>query len=126
MYEVASPSNASEFRFSVSRRGTALKLLSFFAEPPCSNGRSTEALLLAADRPWRLPIAGDGSFSGMYVVSPALLNAFVTTEEYSLSGRFARRGKSARVVFRVRQVGEGGTVCDTGDRHATARRWCHS
>ena len=45
------------------------------------------------------------------------------SEEYRLSGRFIRRGKAARLVIRIRQVGEGGTICETGDLRITARRF---
>ena len=50
------------------------------------------------------------------------LDEFTAGEEFWLSGTFTRRGKAARVVVRARKVGEGGTVCDTGDRHITLKR----
>jgi len=50
------------------------------------------------------------------------LDEFTASEEFWLSGTFIRRGKAARVVVRARKVGEGGTVCDTGDRHLTLKR----
>jgi len=116
-------SGAKTVNFTVSRRGATLKDVFILVAPlPCSNGRSGGAFLLDLEHPWRLPIARDGSFSGVHAADREFLDPFAVSEDYSLSGSFTRGGRAARLVFRVRQVGEGGTVCDSGDRRVTARR----
>ena len=117
--------SANDVYFTVSRSGQTLKLSDLVVdETPCTNGRSayvSELLTL----PTRLRVASDGSFSGTFAVAQANLEAFTASHEYSLSGVFTRRGKAARVVVRSREVGEGGTVCDSGDRRLTLRRTRH-
>jgi hypothetical protein len=95
-----------------------------FQEVPCSNGRTVLSSYLTQEPPWRLRVAPDGSFSGTFAVTQEDLkfSPFTASEEYWLSGTFIRHGKAARVVVRARQVGEGGTVCDTGERRVTLRR----
>jgi hypothetical protein len=114
--------SSNDVYFAVSRSGRTLKLSDLVVdETPCTNGRSayvSELLTL----PTQLRVASDGSFSGTFAVPQADLEAFTASHEYSLSGVFTRRGKAARVVVRSREVGEGGTVCDSGDRRLTLRR----
>ena len=74
-------------------------------------------------QPARVPIGPDGSFATAFAEPEPDLHPFAIREEYSLSGRFIRRGRAVRLVIRIRQVGEGGTVCDTGDLHMTAKRY---
>ena len=74
-------------------------------------------------QPARVPIGPDGSFATAFAEPEPDLHPFAIREEYSLSGRFIRRGRAVRLVIRIRQVGEGGTVCDTGDLHITAKRY---
>ena len=71
--------------------------------------------------PWRLRVAPDGSFSGTFAVSQEYLELF-TASRSTGSGTFIRHGKAAQVVARARKVGEGGTVCDSGDRRVILRR----
>ena len=109
--------------FSVSRGGRTLReIFVDFQEVPCSNGRTVLSSYLTQDPPWRLRVAPDGSFAGTFAVAQEDLESFTASEEYWLAGSFIRRGKAARVVVRARQVGEGGTVCDTGERRVTVRR----
>ena len=110
----------------VSRRGgavTSVEILLFYG---CSNGRDgLESFnwFRGPGRPARVPIGRDGSFSAMFTSTQVEnLNPFLVSEEYWLSGRFTRGGKAARLVVRGRLVGEGGTVCDTGELRVTARR----
>jgi len=118
--------SANEVSFAVSRSGRTLKLIDLDVdEMPCTNGRSTFVGELVTFPTQRLRVASDGSFSGTFAVAPGYLEVFTASEEYSLSGVFIRRGKAARVVVRSRQVGEGGTVCDSGDRRLTLRRTRH-
>ena len=108
--------------FEVSRSGRTLKNISLDVdEMPCTNGRSA-FVSESPTLPTRLRVAPDGSFSGTFVVAQTDLEVLTASEEYWLSGVFIRRGKAARVVVRSRQVGEGGTVCDSGDRRLTLRR----
>jgi hypothetical protein len=108
--------------FTVSRRGTTLKYPTIDLATRCTNGREGIASLFDDPPSWRLPISRAGSFAGTYRVGDQWLEPFVASEEYSLSGSFTRRGRAARLLLRARQVGEGGTVCDSGDRRGTARR----
>ena len=108
--------------FRVSRSGRTVRDVFMLIELSCSNGRRGFATLLDVDRPWRLRVARDGTFAGTFAASEEFLDPFATSEAYSLSGAFARRGRLARLVFRARHVGEAGTVCDTGERRVTARR----
>jgi hypothetical protein len=115
----------TDVQLQVGPGGKLIKRIFLLITLPCTNGRVGSALLRwppRAERPARLPIARDGSFSGTLTGRQELLNPFLASEEYWLSGRFIRRGKAARLVVRARHVGEGGTVCDTGDRRVTARR----
>jgi hypothetical protein len=115
----------TDVQLQVGPGGKLIKRIFLLITLPCTNGRVGSALLRwppRAERPARLPIARDGSFSGTLTGRQELLNPFLASEEYWLSGRFTRRGKAARLVVRARHVGEGGTVCDTGDRRVTARR----
>jgi hypothetical protein len=93
-------------------------------EMTCSNGLVASSGLddFGLGPPWRLRVARDGSFSGTFAVPQEELELFAVSEEYWLSGTFIRRGKAARIVVRAREVGEGGTGCDSGDRHITVRR----
>jgi hypothetical protein len=112
---------ALDVGFTVSRSGRTLKRVGVVTdEVTCSNGRNTSFLF--EGWPWRLRVARDGSFSGAFALPQEALLQFTVSEETWLSGTFIRRGKAARVVVRARSVGEGGTVCDTGDRHITLRR----
>ena len=110
--------------FTVSRSGRTLRDIFMDFEMRCSNGRTgfSQFEELDAESSWRLHVARDGSFSGMAAAPQEDLDEFTASEEFWLSGTFIRRGKAARVVVRARKVGEGGTVCDTGDRHLTLKR----
>ena len=117
-------SDTAEVHLEVSRRGRSLADVSLFLFMRCSNGVEHLGSLLwtpGLESPRRVPIARDGSFSAVFAETE-FPNPFAVSEEYWLSGRFVRSGKAARLVVRTRHVGEGGTVCDTGDRRATARR----
>jgi hypothetical protein len=122
--EYAHQSERTEVIFRVSRNGKRLKEIFLALTMRCSNGREGVALFLGIEQDPlpKVRIARDGSFAGMFTVDEDWLDPFAVSDEYWLSGRFIRRGKAARLVVRSRQVGEGGTVCDTGDRHAKARR----
>ena len=90
---------------------------------PCSNGREGFAIFIGLGvKPPQLPIARDGSFSGAFAAGEEPLDPFVVSEQFWLSGRVSRRGKTARVTLRAQQVGEAGTVCDSRARTVTARR----
>jgi hypothetical protein len=108
--------------FTVSRRGTRLTEVDLYlGELPCSNGRKAFGQYQwsrGERRPAHVSIARDGTFSAMFVEPHP--HPFAVSEEYWLSGRFIRRGRAARVVMRARHVGEGGTICDTGDVRVTA------
>jgi hypothetical protein len=109
----------------VSRRGGAFTYAEIVLFYECSNGREGLESFIWSRRPGpaQVPIGRDGSFSAMLTSTQVEnLNPFLVSEEYWLSGRFTRRGKAARLVVRGRLVGEGGTVCDTGDLRVTARR----
>ena len=123
-YEYDSVRTITSANFRVSRSGKALTDLTLMMWLRCSNGRESAAIFFgfAQERPARLPIARDGTFSGTFAVEQESLQSFSVSEEYWLSGRFIRRGKAARLVVRSRHVGEGGTVCDSSDRRVTARR----
>jgi hypothetical protein len=108
--------------FTVSRSGRTLSDITVELKTPCSNGRTGFFYGPTGDLDWRLRVARDGSFLGTITLPLKDLDEFEVSEEYWLSGRFIRRGKAARVVLRGRKVGEGGTVCDTGDRHFTLKR----
>jgi hypothetical protein len=109
--------------FTVSRSGRKLSDITVQFETPCSNRRTGFLRGPPGDTPWRLRVARDGSFSGTIALAlKDIIDEFTVSEEYWLSGRFIRRGKAARVVVRGRKVGEGGTVCDTGDRVFTLWR----
>lgn len=111
-----------EVRVSRSGKGFADVSIDMFIR--CSNGiQQLGSLLWFAGevKPRRVRIARDGSFSALFD-EPEFPDAFTASEEYWLSGRFIRRGKAARLVVRTRLVGEGGTVCDTGDQRVIARR----
>ena len=121
------PSRATAVYFEVSRGGRTLKEVFLSLEDiPCSNGRSAMGTfgdaVVDQGPPWRLRVAPDGSFSGTFAVSQEYLELFTASEEYWLSGTFIRHGKAAQVVARARKVGEGGTVCDSGDRRVILRR----
>jgi hypothetical protein len=68
-----------------------------------------------------LRVTSTGAFSGRWTARE-LDDPFVASEEFWLSGRFIRGGRAARLTVRTRAVGEGGTVCDSGNRRATANR----
>lgn len=124
-YEAGHGGSATYAHFQVSRRGGALTDISLEIRMPCSNRRDGFGLFEGAIQspPARLVVAHDGSFSGTFALSPdEMLDPFVRTEQYWLSGTFVRHGKAARLTVRGRQVGEGGTVCDSTDRHVTAKR----
>lgn len=108
--------------FTVSRRGRTLTDIFVNLPLPCSNGRKRLGVFFGQGQPAKLPVTRDGNFSGTFALGPKWLDAFAVSDEYWLSGRFTRRGKAARLVIRGRAVGEGGTVCDSGDRRVTARR----
>jgi len=123
-YAHGTPGDDTEVALAVSRGGRSLSDVDIILHMTCSNGRETLGVLLwfaGLTRPARVPIKRDGSFSQRFV-DDENLNPFAVSQEYWLSGRFIRRGRAARVVVRTRHVGEGGTVCDTGDRQVTARR----
>jgi len=114
--------SANDVYFAVSRSGRTLKLIDLNVdEMPCTNGRTAFVSESGALRT-RLRVAPDGSFSVTFVAPQEDLDVFTASQEFWLSGVFIRRGKAARVVVRSRQVGEGGTVCDSGDRRLTLRR----
>ena len=114
--------SANDVYFAVSRTGRTLKNIYLAVdEMLCTNGRSA-FVSESGTLPTRLSVAPDGSFSGTFAVAQEDLDVFTASQEYSLSGVFIRHGKAARVVVRTRQVGEGGTVCDSGDRSLTLRR----
>ena len=108
--------------FTVSRSGRKLSDIAVDFETPCSNGRTGSLFGPPGDTNWRVRVARDGSFSGTIALALKDIDEFTVSEEYWLSGMFIRRGKAARVVVRGRKVGEGGTVCDTGDRDFTLKR----
>jgi hypothetical protein len=114
--------NTTSVSFTVSRRGRTLTDIFVNVPLPCSNGRKRIGLFFGQGQPAKLPVTRDGRFSGTFALGPKWLDAFAVSDEYWLSGRFTRRGKAARLVIRGREVGEGGTVCDSGDRRVTARR----
>src|SRR5215218_6506856 len=64
----------------VSRSGRALAYVFLHMSGPCTNGRDGGGLIVwssdSGDRPARLPIARDGSFSGMLASSLGVLNPF--------------------------------------------------
>jgi hypothetical protein len=117
---------ATEAELKVTRRGKAFSDIELGFSIGCSNGREDFASLQwlsGLERPARVPIRRDGSFSAYFAVAGTdILDPFTVSEEYWLSGRFIRRGRAARLVVRARLVGEGGSVCDSGDRRVTARR----
>jgi hypothetical protein len=131
----ASPTKGATYRYGdfgertmvelqVSRRGRSLAEVDLDLFMRCSNGVEELGSLLwlsGLESPSRVRIARDGRFSAVFA-EPDFPNPFAVSEEYWLSGRFVRRGKAARLVVRTRHVGEGGTVCDTGDRRGTAKR----
>ncbi len=123
-YEYDSLSVITSANFRVSRSGKTLTDVVLTVWMRCSNGREAPGNYFGfqQERLARLPIARDGTFSGTFAVEQEWLQQFSVSEEYWLSGRFIRRGKAARLVVRSRHVGEGGTVCDSGDRRVTARR----
>jgi hypothetical protein len=108
--------------FRVSRRGRTLMDIFVNVPLPCSNGRKRLGLFFGQGQPAKLSVTRDGSFSGTFALGPKWLDAFAVSDEYWFSGTFTRRGKAAGLVIRGREVGEGGTVCDSGDRRVTARR----
>ena len=117
--------SVNDVYFAVSRSGRTLKRIYLEVKGiPCTNGRRA-FVSESGTLPTRLRVAPDGSFSGTFAVAQADLDVFTASHEWSLSGVFTRRGKAARVVLRSREVGEGGTVCDSGDRRLTLRRTRH-
>jgi hypothetical protein len=107
--------------FTVSRRGQKLSQVTETLKIPCSNGR-TAMFDETLQKRWQIRVAGDGSFAGAFAEAQDKLGPFTASEQFWLSGTFIRRGRAAHVVVRARLVGEGGTVCDTGDRHLAMRR----
>jgi hypothetical protein len=123
-YEYQSGSNVSAASFRVSHQGHSLSDVMVTLSTPCSNGREGVGVFFGFLQapPARLQIAPDGSFSGTFSAGEDWLDPFTASEQYSLSGRFIRHGKAARLVVRAQAVGEGGTTCDSGDHRHTAKR----
>jgi hypothetical protein len=69
-----------------------------------------------------MAVSRGGAFSGHFTVSQSLLETFVVSQEVWVSGKFIRRGRAAKITLRGKLVGEGGTVCDTGERTVIAKR----
>ena len=119
----------TELSLSLSRRGRALNYVNISRSVRCSNGREDsidyvwdlDRVRVQGVQPTRVPIQRDGSFSSPFAEPKADLHPFAISEEYWLAGRFIRRGKAVRLYLRIRQVGEGGSVCDTGELRFTAR-----
>jgi hypothetical protein len=123
-YRNGSFGDDTRVELTVSRRGKGLAEVSIDMFMRCSNGIQELGSLLwlgGLERPTRVRIARDGSFSALFD-EPEFPNPFAASEEYWLSGKFIRRGRAARLVVRTRLVGEAGTVCDTGELRVTARR----
>jgi hypothetical protein len=110
--------------FRVSRTGRSMDNIRVSAFVTCPGEREGLASFYSdlEDRPPRLRIASDGTFSGSFSASEELLDPFVASENFLLSGRFIRNGRAARITVRARMVGEGGTECDTGNRRRTVNR----
>ena len=110
----------------VSKNGRRLTPMDVSTFSSCSNGRD-DAWLASYNgdlvpKPARLPIASSGTFAETFEQYPPFLDVFVASETFSLSGKFIRSGNAVRVVVRTTTVGEGGTVCDSGERTVVARR----
>ena len=120
-------SNVEGVELSVSGGGRGLRDILLSLNAKCSNGREAFGVLPwfagSGESPKHVRITAAGSFSATFTSSDDLLDPFTLSEEYWLSGRFIRRGKAARVVVRARLTGEGGTVCESGNRRFTARRF---
>ncbi len=127
-YSFGGLGDRTQISFTVSRRDASLTGIEVATFSRCPNGREALALLLGdfLAPPARLRVSSAGTFSGTVVQDPELIdNPFEVSEQFSVSGRFIRRGKAARVIIHTQVVGEGGTVCDSGNRRVTAKRHRH-
>jgi hypothetical protein len=109
----------------VSKNGRRLTPMDLSTFSSCSNGRGRWLASYYGDLvaiPARLPIASSGTFAETFKQDPYLLFVFVARETFSLSGRFVRSGNADRIIVRTTTVGEGGTVCDSGERSVVAKR----
>jgi hypothetical protein len=109
----------SEISIWVARNGKSLELNASAFTRRCSNGQE-DALAMVNGR--KAKVSATGAFSGHFVVPNYLLDTFVAREEMWVSGKFIRKGKAAKITLRGQLVGEGGTVCDSGERSVIAKR----
>jgi hypothetical protein len=124
-YRAGSGGGDTQVVLKVSKNGRRLTPMDVSTFSSCSNGRADWLASYYGDllpNPARLPIASSGTFAGTFEQYPPFLDVFVASETFSLSGKFIRSGNAVRVVVRTTTVGEGGTVCDSGERTVVARR----
>ena len=124
-YRVGSYGADTRVVLEVSKNGRRLTPMDVSTFSSCSNGRDDWLASYYGDlvpNPARLPIASSGTFAETFEKHPEFLFTFVASETFSLSGKFIRSGNAVRVVVRTITVGEGGTICDSGERTLVAKR----